>query len=213
MRKSKLGRWREPLVRYVRMGCKAISATHNFSHQLRHDHTLMMNEKVTYPHYSARETFTCSDPTDSGGEDPQSAPMAPSFDNFADRVTRWAGSPLAFAMAIVSVLVWMITGPIFHYSDTWQLVINTGTTIVTFLMVFLIQESQNKDSVALHLKLNQLLAKQSHAGASHRLAQIDDASEEELRSLAAFYADLAARAQFRAGEKRGRSMEGQMEDE
>ncbi len=80
------------------------------------------------------------------------------FDRFASRVTRWAGSPIAFAFALASVVVWAALGHLFHYSENWQLVINTGTTIVTFLMVFMIQQSQNKDSIALHLKLNKLLA-------------------------------------------------------
>ena len=92
---------------------------------------------------------------------------------------------MAFGLAIISVIVWMVTGPIFHYSENWQLVINTGTTIVTFLMVFLIQQSQNKDSVALHLKLNELIA--SHRAASNGMIGIEDASEEELRRLAAVY--------------------------
>ena len=76
------------------------------------------------------------------------------FDRFASKATRWAGSPLAFAAATLSVVVWAATGRLFQYSENWQLVINTGTTIVTFLMVFLIQQSQNKDSIALHLKLS-----------------------------------------------------------
>lgn len=80
------------------------------------------------------------------------------FDHFASRVTRWAGTPLAFCMALLTVLVWALAGPLFHFSENWQLVINTGTTIAMFLMVFLIQQSQSKDSVALHLKLNELLA-------------------------------------------------------
>jgi len=87
----------------------------------------------------------------------------------------------------------IVTGPLFHYSDTWQLVINTGTTIVTFLMVFLIQQSQNKDSIAMHLKLNELLA--SHKSADNQLIGIEDASEDQLRTLAGFYNDLAERAQ------------------
>lgn len=85
-------------------------------------------------------------------------PVTRIFDRFASVVTRFAGSPMAFGLAVITVIVWIVTGPIFHYSDGWQLVINTGTTIVTFLMVFLIQQSQNKDSVALHLKLNELIA-------------------------------------------------------
>jgi low affinity Fe/Cu permease len=86
----------------------------------------------------------------------------------------------------------IVTGPVFHYPDDWQLVINTGTTIVTFLMVFLIQQSQNKDSVALHLKLNELIA--SHRAASNGMIGIEDASEEELRRLAAFYLSMSTRA-------------------
>lgn len=112
------------------------------------------------------------------------------FDSFASLVTRWAGSPFAFGLAVTSIVAWVVTGPIFHYSDGWQLVINTGTTIVTFLMVFLIQQSQNKDSVALHLKLNELLA--THRAASNHLIGIEDASEEELRRLAAAYLRLAS---------------------
>jgi low affinity Fe/Cu permease len=112
-------------------------------------------------------------------------PVTRAFDTFASAVTRWAGSPVAFGMAVISIVVWAVTGPVFHYSEDWQLVINTGTTIVTFVMVFLIQQSQNKDSVALHLKLNELLA--SHRSADNHLIGIEDASEEELRRLAAAY--------------------------
>jgi low affinity Fe/Cu permease len=116
-------------------------------------------------------------------------PLTRMFDRFASLVTRWAGSPVAFCAAALTVVVWVVTGPIFHYSDGWQLVINTGTTIVTFLMVFLIQQSQNKDSVAVHLKLNELLS--SHRAASNHLIGIEDASEEELRRLAAAYLRLS----------------------
>lgn len=112
-------------------------------------------------------------------------PLTRAFDTFASAVTRWAGSPLAFAMAVTSVVVWGVTGPVFHYSEDWQLVINTGTTIVTFIMVFLIQQSQNKDSVAVHLKLNELIA--THKAASDKLIGIEDASEDELRRMAAAY--------------------------
>jgi low affinity Fe/Cu permease len=117
-------------------------------------------------------------------------PITRIFDIFASAVTRWAGSPLAFGLAIISIVLWAVTGPIFHYSEDWQLVINTGTTIVTFVMVFLIQQSQNKDSVALHLKLNELLA--SHRAADNHLIGIEDASEEELRRLAAAYLRMTA---------------------
>ena len=96
-------------------------------------------------------------------------------------VTAWAGSSWAFGFAFSVILVWAITGPLFHYSDTWQLVINTGTTIVTFLMVFLIQRSQNKESIAIQLKLNELVAAVS--GASNRLISAEDLSEEEVTIL------------------------------
>lgn len=118
-------------------------------------------------------------------------PLSRAFDAFASLVTRGAGSPAAFCLAVVTVVAWVVTGPIFHYSDGWQLVINTGTTIVTFLMVFLIQQSQNKDSVALHLKLNELLA--SHRQADNHLIGIEDASEDELRRLAAAYLRLSTK--------------------
>ncbi|MDR5856485.1 low affinity iron permease family protein [Caballeronia sp. LZ062] len=127
----------------------------------------------------------------------KSHPLMRAFDSFASLVTRWAGSPFAFGLAVASIVAWVVTGPIFHYSDGWQLVINTGTTIITFLMVFLIQQSQNKDSVALHLKLNELLA--THRAASNHLIGIEDASEEELRRLAAAYLRLAAESGEAAG--------------
>ena len=117
-------------------------------------------------------------------------PVTRAFDTFASAVTRWAGSPVAFGMAVISIVVWAVIGPVFHYSEDWQLVINTGTTIVTFVMVFLIQQSQNKDSVALHLKLNELLA--SHRSADNHLIGIEDASEEELRRLAAAYLKMTS---------------------
>nr|WP_229722889.1 low affinity iron permease family protein [Xylophilus rhododendri] len=114
------------------------------------------------------------------------------FDRFASRATRSAGSPVAFALAALSVVVWALSGHLFHYSETWQLVINTGTTIVTFLMVFLIQQSQNKDSIALHLKLNELIAATRQA--SNRMIGIEDLDEQDLREVAQFYVRLAARA-------------------
>nr|WP_244173530.1 low affinity iron permease family protein [Caballeronia temeraria] len=116
-------------------------------------------------------------------------PVTRAFDAFASAVTRWAGSPVAFGLAVIAIVVWLVSGPIFKFSDGWQLVINTGTTIITFLMVFLIQQSANKDSVALHLKLNELLA--SNKRASNQLIGIEDATEDELRKLAAAYLQLA----------------------
>ncbi len=113
--------------------------------------------------------------------------------NFFERFSNWAthatGSSVAFIIATSTVIIWAVSGPIFNYSETWQLVINTGTTIVTFLMVFLIQKSQNKDSKAIHLKLNELIA--SHEGTSNRMVNLEDLSEEELDQLAKFYAHVA----------------------
>ncbi|MFU1911628.1 low affinity iron permease family protein [Bordetella hinzii] len=127
---------------------------------------------------------------------PQAASrMARGFDHFARFATRWTGSSLAFAGAVALVLGWAVCGPLFGYSETWQLVINTGTTIITFLMVFLIQQSQNKDSQALHLKLDELLL--AVKGASDSLVDAEDLDEAELRQLAQHYADLAHRLQGR----------------
>jgi low affinity Fe/Cu permease len=117
--------------------------------------------------------------------------------NFFERFSNWAtaatGSSAAFLIAIVVIVVWAVTGPVFKYSDTWQLVINTGTTIVTFLMVFLIQKSQNKDSKAIHLKLNELLA--SHEGTSNRMVNIENLTEKELDQLHKFYSQLSELAE------------------
>ena len=107
-------------------------------------------------------------------------------------MTRWTGSTSAFALACAVIVVWVVTGPMFGFSDTWQLVINTGTTIVTFLMVFLIQRAQNKDAMAIQLKLNELVA--AIDGASNRLIDVEDLSEEELVALHRFYAQLVGMA-------------------
>jgi low affinity Fe/Cu permease len=107
-------------------------------------------------------------------------------------VTRWTGSSWGFAVAAAIIIVWAATGPLFAFSDTWQLVINTGTTIVTFLMVFLIQRTQNKDSLALQLKLNELVA--ALEGASNRLIDVEDLDEKELQILHLHYRKLAGLA-------------------
>jgi low affinity Fe/Cu permease len=104
-------------------------------------------------------------------------------------VTVWTGSSQAFAGAVGVIIIWALLGPIFHFSDTWQLVINTGTTIVTFLMVFLIQRAQNKDSLAIHLKLNEIVA--SLQGASNRLINVEDLTEHEVATLHRHYQTLA----------------------
>jgi low affinity Fe/Cu permease len=114
------------------------------------------------------------------------------FGRMAEAITKFSGSTPAFMLAAGLVLVWAATGPVFHYSETWQLVINTGTTIITFLMVFLIQRAQNKDSLVLHLKLNELIA--ATKGASNRLINAQDFSEAEILMLHEFYCLLAEKA-------------------
>lgn len=115
------------------------------------------------------------------------------FEKLANKITYWTGSSLAFGLAAGTVVVWIITGPIFKFSDTWQLVINTGTTIITFLMVFLIQKTQNKDSKAIQLKLNELIA--ASRKASNRMVDIEDLDEEELDTLHKFYERLSDKAE------------------
>jgi low affinity Fe/Cu permease len=115
------------------------------------------------------------------------------------RLAAWsahvAGTFWAFTIALAVILVWAMTGPFFHFSDTWQLVINTGTTIVTFLMVFLIQHAQNRDVKALHLKLNELVAAVSRA--SNQLIDVEELSDEEIDALATRYRELASRIRTR----------------
>lgn len=111
------------------------------------------------------------------------------FEKWATVITKVTGSSTAFLLAVFIIIVWAVTGPVFKYSDTWQLVINTGTTIVTFLMVFIIQQSQNKDSLAIQLKLNELIA--ANEGASNRLIVVEDLTQEELEVLKKFYVRLS----------------------
>jgi low affinity Fe/Cu permease len=127
------------------------------------------------------------------------------FERFATAATQFTGSVPAFALALGTILVWGITGPLFHFSDTWQLVINTGTTIVTFLMVFLIQQTQNKDGLAIQLKLNELVA--ALEGASNRLISVEDLTGEELKVLHSHYQLLAQRAKELADTKESHSIE------
>jgi low affinity Fe/Cu permease len=110
-------------------------------------------------------------------------------ERFASKVTKLTGSTGAFLVALIMVIVWAVTGPVFHYSQNWQLVINTGTTIITFLMVFLIQKAQNKDSLAIQLKLNELVA--AHEFASNRLVDIENIPEEELKIIQKYYSRLS----------------------
>lgn len=111
------------------------------------------------------------------------------FEKFANKVNKAAGSTIAFIAAFLIVIIWAICGPIFHYSENWQLVINTGTTIITFLMVFLIQKSQNKDSLAIQLKLNELVA--AHEFASNRLVNVENMTEDELKVIQKYYSKLS----------------------
>src|ERR1043165_8387638 len=115
------------------------------------------------------------------------------FNRFSSIVTRATGTPTAFMLALGVIIVWAVTGPLFGFSDTWQLVINTGTTIITFLMVFVIQQSQNKDTVAIHLTLNELIA--ANKRASNRLIDIEDLTEDELIALKEFYIQLSELAE------------------
>jgi low affinity Fe/Cu permease len=110
------------------------------------------------------------------------------FEIFASKVSQFTGSTYAFLIAFLLVIIWAGVGPVFHFSENWQLIINTGTTIITFLMVFLIQKSQNKDSLAIQLKLNELVA--AHEFASNRMVCVEDMTEEELKIIKKYYAKL-----------------------
>jgi len=126
------------------------------------------------------------------------------FTRFAKATARASGQPLAFTLAVLVVAAWAISGPLFHWSDTWQLVINTGTTIVTFLMVFLIQSTQNRDAEAVQVKLDELL--RISPGAHNVLMNLEELEEHELERIRAVYVKLAEKA--RRGAEAGRSDEG-----
>jgi len=114
------------------------------------------------------------------------------FTRFAKWAARATGQPFSFMLAAGIILVWAVTGPLFHFSDTWQLVINTGTTVITFLMVFLIQNTQNRDSLAIHIKLDELI--RSHKGAHTALLNLEELSTEELDRFAQVYFEIAKKA-------------------
>ena len=114
------------------------------------------------------------------------------FERLSHFATVFSGTTMAFLIALSIILVWLLTGPFFGFSNTWQLVINTGTTIITFLMVFLIQRMQNKDSHAIHLKLNELIA--SLKGPSNRLIDIEELTEDELETLSSYFRRLSVMA-------------------
>ncbi|MDF2191678.1 low affinity iron permease family protein [Paraflavitalea sp. CAU 1676] len=115
------------------------------------------------------------------------------FNKISAKLTHASGSPLASILALALIVGWAISGPLFGFSDTWQLVINTTTTIITFLMVFIIQQTQNKDTIAIHMKLNELIA--CHEKASNRLVDIEDLTEEELNVIKKYYTKLSRLAE------------------
>ncbi|MEP7177230.1 MAG: low affinity iron permease family protein [Gemmatimonadales bacterium] len=129
------------------------------------------------------------------------------FTRFAKATARTAGHPSTFGLAVLVILAWAVTGPLFHFSDTWQLVINTGTTIVTFLMVFLIQNTQNRDSVAMQIKLDELL--RAVKGAQTALADLEELTEEELDAFKAHYLAMAADARSRMRKSDGFPFDGE----
>lgn len=127
------------------------------------------------------------------------------FTDFSKTFTRVAGSPFTTIGAMVLILLWLVSGPLFGFSDTWQLVINTGTTIITFLMVFIIQQSQNRDSLAIQIKLNELIA--ANEKASNRLVDVEDLTEDELEILKTFYIKLAEKIKKEKNIKASHSLE------
>jgi low affinity Fe/Cu permease len=127
--------------------------------------------------------------------------IAESFSRFAKATARAAGQPATFGLALLIIIAWAVTGPIFGFSDTWQLIINTGTTIVTFLMVFLIQNTQNRDSVAMQIKLDELL--RAAKGAETAMADLEDLTEEELEAFQTHYRKLAEAARRKMRESEG----------
>ena len=123
------------------------------------------------------------------------------FSRFASSIAHATGKPYTFALAVLVILVWIITGPIFHYSDTWQLIINTGTTIITFLMVFLIQNAQNRDAKAIHLKLDELIRAVSDA--DNAMLNLDELDDEALAEIHARYTAMAQQAGQHIESRRG----------
>ncbi len=139
------------------------------------------------------------------GRRPKRSAVGRALETLARRASEWAGSAWAFGCAVAVVAVWLVTGPLYHFSDTWQLVINTGTTVVTFLMVFLLQRAQNKDALAVHLKLNEIVA--ALEGASNRLINVEDLTEDEIRLLRQHYRRLVEIARHEESLTRSHSIE------
>lgn len=128
------------------------------------------------------------------------------FTRFAKQTARASGRPAAFALAVSVIVLWGVSGPLFGYSDTWQLVINTSTTIITFLMVFLIQNTQNRDAEAMHVKLDELI--RSVKGAHKALLDLEDLEEDDLDEIRKEYTRLAERARHHLDERRARKASG-----
>jgi len=137
---------------------------------------------------------------DQHGVNRRSHPLTRAFAVFAQKTAGWTGHPIAFLLAATTILIWIVSGPLFGFSDTWQLIINTGTTIVTFLMVFLIQNTQNRDMLSMQLKLSELVL--AMKGAENRFAAIEDLTDEELQQL---HDDCRARAEMTAEQLANRS--------
>jgi low affinity Fe/Cu permease len=127
------------------------------------------------------------------------------FESFSAKVTKATGSTLAIIIVFSSIMLWAVMGPFFHYSGAWQIIINTGTNVITFLMVFLIQKSQNKESLAVQLKLNELIA--AHEFASNRLVGVENMTEEELKIIQKYYVQLKVTAQNEESLQRSHSIE------
>ena len=137
---------------------------------------------------------------DRHGVNRRAHPLSQAFAVFAQKTASYTGHPVAFLIAATTILVWIVSGPVFAFSDTWQLIINTGTTIVTFLMVFLIQNTQNRDMLSMQLKLSELVL--AMKGAENRFAAIEDLTDEELQRL---HDDCRARAEMTAGQLASRT--------
>ena len=136
-------------------------------------------------------------------------PLVQRWEDVAHTITEWSGKPWVFGVALLIVVVWAATGRTFGFSDTWQLVINTGTTIITFLMVFVIQQTQNKDTQALELKLNEIVA--AISGASNRLIDVESLTSAELAVLHRHYCELAELAKKESSLTRSHSIEEALE--
>jgi low affinity Fe/Cu permease len=121
--------------------------------------------------------------------------ISQAFTRFAKRTAQASGHPVTFGLALLVIIAWALAGPLFDFSDTWQLVINTSTTIITFLMVFLIQNTQNRDSIAMQIKLDELL--RALQGAETAMADLEDLTDAELAAFQAHYAEIAAKARAR----------------